>query len=96
MAVKAEDYFRGLLNRAGSTVPQDHKAVFEKKLNDVKAKYAASPIASPQEVAQRIKEANATPAPESTEQKVNHFKEKYKHMLPSKPAETQQAPAKKP
>lgn len=86
MSIKPEDYFKGLLNRDGRTVPADHKEYFNKKLNDVKAKYQTLPIADPNEVAQRIKEKHAEPVPKTTDQKVSSFKEKYKHLLPPKQA----------
>ncbi len=82
MSMKPEDYFKGLLNKNGTTVPEDHKAHFNKKLAEVKAKYQASAVADPGEVERRIKAENAHPTPIQTEQKVNMFKEKYKHMLP--------------
>lgn len=84
MSIKPEDYFKGLLNRDGRTVPVDHKEYFKKKLNDVKAKYQSLPVASPGEVAQRIKDTHAEPVPKTTEEKISSFKEKYKHLLPPK------------
>lgn len=88
MAMKPEDYFKGLLNRGGTTVPQDHKEHFNKKLNEVKAKYATAPIASQSEVESRIKEQHADPVPKTTEQKVSSFKEKYAKLLPPKPQQS--------
>lgn len=84
MAMKPEEYFRGLLNKEGRTVPEEHKPYFDKKVEEVKAKNRERQIATPDQVAEKIKQQNAAPIPQTTEQKVNMFKEKYKHLLPPK------------
>lgn len=80
MGMKAEEYFRGLLNKEGRTVPEDYKPYFDKKVTQIKDKNKPT-IVSQAQVEQRIKEKNAEPVEPTTDQKVNMFKEKYKHLL---------------